>query len=75
MVSTFQTTTYALNSAKRKDAKEITENYLLKHTRTGEKEAEIKVDEGWQREKDLLVELEAQKAAVKVYRAQLALRL
>jgi len=55
--------------------KKITENYLLKHTRTGEKEAEIKVDEGWQREKDLLVELEAQKAAVEVHRAQLASRL
>jgi chromosome segregation ATPase len=71
MVSTFQTATYALNLAKRKDAKEITENYQrqLNEARAREKEAEKEVDEGRQRERDLLAELEAQKAAVEAYRA------
>lgn len=77
MVSRFQTATYALNLAKRKDAKEITENFKrqLADAHTREKEAEKEVDEGRQRERDLLAELEAQKAAVEAYRTQLASRI
>jgi hypothetical protein len=74
MVSTFQTTTYSLNLAKRKDAKEIADNYEKKLTEEREriKVAKAEVDRSLQREQLLQAELEAQKAVVEAYRTQLA---
>jgi hypothetical protein len=74
MVSTFQTTTYGLNLAKRKDAKEIVDNYekMLTKERERIQVAEAEADKSLQREKLLQTELEAQKALVEAYRTQLA---
>ena len=77
MVSAFQATTYALNLAKRVNAKEIAQKYEkeLTEARSRKEEVEVEVARGRQREQDLLAELEAQKAEVNAYRARLALRL
>ena len=77
MVSTFQQATYTLNLAKQKEAKEIAETYEQKliEARSGQKKAEEEVVKGCQRERALLDELEAQKAEVDAYRAQLASRI
>jgi len=77
MVSAFQAATYALNLAKRVNAKEIAQKYekQLTEARSRKEEVEVEVAKGHQREQDLLAELEAQKAEVNAYRARLALRL
>ena len=74
MVTTFQQATYALNLAKRKEAKEIAETYerQLTEERAGKHKAEKDAAEHRQRERVLLDELEAQKAVVESYRVQLA---
>ena len=74
MVSSFQNATFALNLAKRHEAKQIAENYekqLVEALERG-KAAEKEVNQSRQRERDLLAELEGAKAAVKAYRDQLA---
>jgi hypothetical protein len=77
MVSTFQKATYALNLGKRIEAKEIVGKYekQLTEERASKEKAEEAVAKGRQREQSLLHELEAQKAAVEAYRAQLASRI
>jgi FixJ family two-component response regulator len=77
MVSTFQKSTYALNLAKRKEAKEIAANYdrQLTEERASKLEVEKELVQGRQREQLLQDELKAQKAAVEAYRAQLASRI
>ena len=81
MVTTFQNATFLLNLAKRQEAKEIAESYEKKLTeeRAHKMEAENKAaaatkgkEVAEKREQELLAELEAQKAAVAEYRAQLA---
>jgi uncharacterized protein YlxW (UPF0749 family) len=76
MVSAFQAATYALNLAKRVNAKEIVQKYKKQLTEArSSKEEVVEVAKERQREQDLLAELEAQKAEVNAYRARLALRL
>lgn len=76
MVSAFQNTTFALNLAKRHEAKQIAENYKKQLAEALERgKAAEKENQSRQRERDLLAELEGEKAAVKAYRDQLASRI
>jgi len=88
MVTAFQKTTYTLNIAKRKDAKQITEKYekqiaeerqrklaaenMAVAAQTSREQAEAEVEKRRQEAELLQAELAAQKAIVESYRAQLA---